>query len=113
MNIVVCVKQVPNTEEETLRLDTGGRVLAREGISTAMNDFDGYALEGAARLKDADGSIKIIALTCGPEQARAVLKNSLSIAADAAYHVCDAAAAGSDVFGTAKALAAAIRRIEE
>ena len=58
MNIVVCVKQVPNTEEETLRLDTGGRVLAREGISTAMNDFDGYALEGAARLKDADGSIK-------------------------------------------------------
>ena len=113
MNIVVCIKQVPDTEEEKLRLDASGERLQREGVASATNDFDGYALEAAARLKDADASVNIIALSAGPEQARAALKNGLSIAADKAYHVCDEAAAGSDVFATARILAAAIRHIAE
>lgn len=113
MNIAVCIKQVPDTEEERLRLNGSGTALERDGVPQAMNDFDGYALEAAARLKDADPSVNIIVVTAGPEQAKAVLKNGLSIAADKAYHVCDGAAAGSDLFATARVIAAALRHIAE
>ena len=50
MNIAVCIKQVPDTEEERLRLNGSGTALERDGVPQAMNDFDGYALEAAARL---------------------------------------------------------------
>lgn len=87
MNMLVCVKQVPDTTE--IKIDPVTNTLIRAGVPSILNPFDGYALEAAARIKDADPSAKIVVLSMGPEQAKAVLKESLAIAADKAYLVSD------------------------
>ena len=75
MNMLVCVKQVPDTTE--IKIDPVTNTLIRAGVPSILNPFDGYALEAAARIKDADPSAKIVVLSMGPEQAKAVLKESL------------------------------------
>jgi electron transfer flavoprotein beta subunit len=111
MNILVCVKQVPDTDE--LKLNTETNVLVRDGVTNVLNPYDSYALEAAARIKDADPDTKIVVLSMGPEQAKAALKECLAIAADKAYQVTDAAFAGSDTLGTGYILAKAIAKVEE
>ena len=98
MNMLVCVKQVPDTTE--IKIDPVTNTLIRAGVPSILNPFDGYALEAAARIKDADPSAKIVVLSMGPEQAKAVLKESLAIAADKAYLVSDRAFGGSDTLAT-------------
>jgi len=109
MNILVCVKQVPDTVD--VKFDPVDGRLIRDGLPCILNPFDSYSLETAVRLKEASGG-KLIAVTMGPEQASAVLKDCLSVGADAAYHIKDDAFAGSDTMTTAKILAAAVRKIE-
>lgn len=87
MNILVCVKQVPDTTE--IRIDPEKNTLIREGVPSILNPFDGYALEAAARIKDKNPDTKIVVVSMGPSQANAVLKEALSIAADKAYLVSD------------------------
>lgn len=113
MNILVCIKQVPDTSEEKLILNTDRNTVVREGLISVMNDFDGYALEAAARIKDKTPNTNIIVLSLGPAQARSVLKEGLSIAADKAYLVTDVAFAGSDAVATSYILSKAIKKIEE
>ena len=72
MNILVCVKQVPDTTE--IKIDPVKNTLIRDGVPSILNPFDGYALEAAARIKDKDPDAKIVAVTMGPPQAVAVLK---------------------------------------
>ena len=98
MNMLVCVKQVPDTTE--IKIDPVKNTLIRDGVPSILNPFDGYALEAAARIKDKDPSAKIVVLSMGPEQAKAVLKESLAIAADKAYLVSDRAFGGSDTLAT-------------
>lgn len=113
MNILICVKQVPDTETVKVRVDTESHTIVRENVDAVMSVFDGYALEAAARLKDSEPDIKLVALTMGAESSKAVLKESLSIAADQAYQICDPVFAGSDAKATAYILAEAIKVIEE
>ena len=76
MNILVCVKQVPDTTQ--IKIDPVKHTLIREGVPAILNPFDGYALEAAARIKDKDPSTKITVVTMGPPQAVAVLKECVA-----------------------------------
>ncbi|MBM6870625.1 electron transfer flavoprotein subunit beta/FixA family protein [Pseudoflavonifractor phocaeensis] len=111
MNILVCVKQVPDTTE--IKIDPVKNTLIREGVPSIVNPFDGYALEAAARIKDKDPSTRIVVLSMGPEQAKAALKECLAIAADSAYLVSDRAFGGSDTLATSYIISQSIRLVEE
>ena len=111
MNVLVCVKQVPDTTE--IRIDPVTNTRIRSGVPSIVYPFDGYALEAAARIKDRDPDAKIVVLSMGPEQAKAALKECLSIAADKAYLVSDRAFGGSDTLATSYILSETIRKVEE
>ena len=111
MNILVCVKQVPDTTE--IKIDPVKNTLIRDGVPSILNPFDGYALEAAARIKDKNPDTKIVVVCMGPPQAVAVLKESLSIAADKAYLVSGRTFGGSDTLATSYIISTAVRKIEE
>ena len=110
MNILVCIKQVPNTN--TISIDPETNTLIREGVESILNPYDGYALEAATRLQDKDKSIKIHTLCMGPPQAKAVLRECLAISADAAYLATDEYFCGSDTLATSYILSESIKKIE-
>lgn len=110
MNILVCVKQVPDTTE--IRIDPVTNTLIRAGVPSIVNPFDADALEAAARIKDKDPTARIVVLSMGPEQAKQALKECLAIAADKAYLVSDRAFGGSDTLATSYILSQAIRKVE-
>ena len=78
MNILVCIKQVPDTT--IIKIDPETNTLMREGVPAIVSPFDAYALEAAARIKDKYKDTKIVVLSMGPEQALAALKECLSVA---------------------------------
>jgi len=110
MNILVCVKQVPNTQE--ISIDPVTNTLIRDGVESIVNPYDGYALEAAARLKDKNADIKIYVLCMGPPQAEAALRECLAVSADVAYLASDRFFAGSDTLATSYILSEAIKCIE-
>ena len=85
MNILVCIKQVPDTTE--IKIDPVTNTLIRAGVPSIVNPFDAYALEIAARIKDVTPGTKIILLSMGPDQAKAALKECLAVGGDKAYLV--------------------------
>ncbi len=111
MNILVCVKQVPDTTE--IKIDPVKNTLIREGVPAIVNPFDGYALEAAARIKDKNPDTRIVVLSMGPEQAKAALKECLAIAADKAYLVSGREFGGSDTLATSYILSETIKKVEE
>ena len=111
MNILVCVKQVPDTTE--IRIDPVNKTLIRNGVPSIVNPYDTYALENAARIKDADPSSKIYVISMGPEQAKAALRECLSIAADKAYLITDRVFGGSDTLATSYIISSAIKYVEQ
>lgn len=111
MNILVCVKQVPDTTQ--IKIDPVKHTLIREGVPSILNPFDGYALEAAARIKDKNPDTKIVVVTMGPPQAKAVLKECIGIAADKGYLVTGRTFGGSDTLATSYIIQAAIKKIEE
>lgn len=110
MNILVCIKQVPDTTE--IKIDPVKKTLIREGVPSIVNPYDTYALENAARLKDKDPSASIYVLSMGPEQAKNALKECLAIAADKAYLVTDRKFGGSDTLATSYIISEAIKYVE-
>lgn len=108
MKIVVCVKQVPEVTNVRVNPETG--TLIREGVASILNPFCEYALDHAARLKSADPSIEITAVTMGPPQAEAALMRCLELGADQGVLVSDRKFAGADTWATALTLAAVIRK---
>lgn len=108
MNILVCMKQVPDTTEIKINPETN--TLIRQGVPSIVNPFDTYALEMAARLKDAAGG-EITVITMGPDQAANALRECLAVGADKAYLVNDAAFAGSDTLATSRILAKVCEKI--
>ena len=86
MNIVVCLKQVPDTSEVKLNPETN--TLIRDGVQNIMNPFDRQALETALILKDANGA-KVTVVSMGPPQAEEILKEAISMGADEAVLVSD------------------------
>jgi electron transfer flavoprotein beta subunit len=109
MNIVVCVKQVPDTYEEK-KLSDADKTLDREGVEGVMNELDEYAVEEALRLKEAHGG-EVTILTVGPEKAVETIRKALSMGADSAVHVVDPALHGSDALATSYALAKALATV--
>lgn len=108
MNIIVCLKQVPDSTK--VRLDPVTHTLIREGVESIINPYDLYALEAALRLKDAHGG-KVTLLSMGPPQAEQALRDALSLGADAAVLLCDRAFAGADTWATSYTLAQAVKKI--
>lgn len=113
MNILVCIKQTPDTERGCPDYLEGAGRIDRSSTERIINVFDSYALEAASRLCDACPGSKLVALSLGPAEAKAVLKEALSISADKAYLVSGDAFAGLDAPASARVLAAAVRRIEQ
>ena len=111
MNILVCVKQVPDTNE--IKIDPVTNTLVRDGVPSIVNPFDGYALEAAARIRDDAPDTRIVVLSMGPQQAENALRECLAIAADKAYLVTDRTFGGSDTLATSYILSRAIAKVEE
>ena len=108
MNIVVCIKQVPETTE--VRINPETNTLMREGVKSIINPFDMYAIEEGVRLKERFGG-KVSVITMGPPQADAALREAISMGADEGFLVCDRAFAGSDTWATSYTLAGAIKKV--
>ncbi len=108
MNIIVCIKQVPETTEVKINPETN--TLIREGVKSIVNPFDAYAIEEGVRLKEKLGG-KATVITMGPPQAEAVLREAISVGIDEGILLSDRAFAGSDTWATSYALSAAIKKI--
>lgn len=109
VRIVVCVKHVPDIQSERA-LGPDGRVV-RDGGDGTLNELDENALEAALALVESAGGT-VTALTVGPDDAADAVRRGLQMGAEDAVHVLDDAVAGSDVIGTARVLAAAIRHLD-
>jgi electron transfer flavoprotein alpha/beta subunit len=109
MKIVVCIKQVPDTNEVKLDPKTGR--LIREGVPSIINHDDKNALEEALELKDKLGDVTVTVLTMGPPQADVALREALAMGADEAILLTDRAFGGSDTWATSYIIAEAIRKI--
>lgn len=108
MNIIVCIKQVPETTE--VRINPETNTLIRDGVKSIINPFDMYAIEEGVRLKERFGG-KVVIVTMGPPQADSALREAISMGADEGILVCDRAFAGSDTWATSYTLAGAIKKI--
>ncbi|TAK35689.1 MAG: electron transfer flavoprotein beta subunit/FixA family protein [Chloroflexota bacterium] len=110
MNIVVCVKRVPDTAEAEVAIDRSGQGIDTEDLVYDINEWDAYAMEEAVLLKEQIGGT-VTAVTMGSEDDEEVLRRCLALGADNAIRLTDPAFDGADGHATAVALAAAIERI--
>lgn len=108
MHFAVLIKQVPNTADVKINPETN--TLIREGVESVVNPFDMYAIEESLRLKDKLGG-KVTAITMGPPQAEAILREAISLGVDAGILLSDRAFAGSDTWATSYTLASAIKKL--
>ena len=108
MNIIVCIKQVPDTTEVRINPETG--TLIREGVPTIINPDDKSGLEVALTIKDEIGA-NITVLTMGPPQAELALREALAMGADKAILLTDRAFGGADTWATSSTIAAAIKKL--
>lgn len=109
MNIVVCIKQVPDTTEVKLDPKTG--TLIREGVPSIINPDDKAGLEEALKIKDKIGA-KVTVITMGPPQADVALREAYAMGADEVILLTDRAFAGSDTWATSSAVAGALKKID-
>ncbi|MGV3024953.1 electron transfer flavoprotein subunit beta/FixA family protein [Clostridium thermobutyricum] len=109
MNIVVCLKQVPDTT--AVKIDPKTGTLIRDGVPSIINPEDKHALEAALQIKENSGA-KVTVISMGPPQAKEALREALCMGADEAILITDRAFAGADTLATSNALAGAIRKLE-
>lgn len=109
MKILVCVKQVPDTNEVRINKETG--TLIRDGVPSILNPDDANALEQALRLKDEHEGSKVTVITMGPPQADFMLRECLAMGADEAILLSDRAFGGADTWATSNTIAAGIKKI--
>jgi electron transfer flavoprotein beta subunit len=110
MNIVVLVKQVPDSGSQR-SLDPSDNTVARATADNVINEIDEYAIEEALTVKEAHGG-EVTVLTVGPDSATDAIRKALSMGADKAVHVSDEALHGSDAVATSAVLAAALGQLE-
>jgi len=108
VNIIVSIKQVPDTTE--VRIDPQTNTLVREGVGTMINPFDENAIEEGLRLREKHGG-QVTVITMGPPQAQKALRDALAMGADEAVLISDRAFAGSDTLATSYTLSRAIRKL--
>jgi len=107
MEIIVCLKQVPDTEAE-IRPTSDFTAINYEGVKFVINVYDEYAVEEALRVKEHLGEATVTIVTLGPDRAVESIRTALAMGADKAVHLDDPAFFGGDPYGIAKALAKAI-----
>lgn len=108
MKIIVCVKQVPDTDE--VGLDPVNNTLLREGVPSIINPDDKAGIEAALTLKDRFGAT-VCALCMGPPQAEDAMREALAMGVDEAYLISDRALGGADTLATSSTLAAVIEKL--
>jgi electron transfer flavoprotein beta subunit len=108
MNIIVLVKQVPDTSEVKISRDTN--TLIRDGVPSIINPYDMYAIEEALRLREQHGG-KVTAVTMGPPQAADALKEAVALGVDDVVLLSDRAFAGADTWATSYVLSQGIKKI--
>lgn len=109
MNIVVCIKQVPDTT--VVKIDPKTGTLIRDGVPSIINPEDKHALEGALQLKETMGA-KVTVLSMGLPMAKAALREALCMGADEAILLTDRCLGGADTLATSKALAGVIAKLD-
>ena len=109
MNIVVCVKQVPDTT--VVKIDPKTGTLIRDGVPSIINPEDKHALETALQLKEAHGG-KVTVVSMGLPMAKAALREALCMGADEAILLTDRALGGADTLATSKSLAGVIKKLD-
>ena len=110
MNIVVCVKYVPDAQADPRF--AGDNTTDRAGVDGLLSELDEYAVEEALKIVEAAGDGTVSVLTVGPDDAVTAARKALQMGADEAYHVVDDAIHGTDSLGTSTILAAAIGKLE-
>jgi electron transfer flavoprotein beta subunit len=110
MNIVVLVKQVPDTYSER-KLSDGDHTLDRDSADAVLDEINERAVEEALQIKEREGGT-VTVVSVGPDRATDAIRKALSMGADAAVHVVDDALHGSDIVQTAKVLAKAIGTVD-
>ncbi|MFC1889280.1 electron transfer flavoprotein subunit beta/FixA family protein [Thermodesulfobacteriota bacterium] len=110
MNIIVCMKQVPDTEAKIKILPDGAGIDA-EGVKFVMNPYDEFAVEEALLIKEKFGG-EVVIVCLGPDRSTEAIRTALAMGADRGVHLNDAAFEGSDSYVTAKLLAKAIGEME-
>ena len=106
MNILVFLKQVPDTETK-IQIAGDGKNIVEDGVTFIVSPYDEFAIEEAVSLKEADGG-EVTAVTLGPNRAEQALRTALAMGCDKAIHLEDDAFQGGDAYATARALAAVI-----
>lgn len=109
MKIVVCIKQVPDSDKVTIDRETNR--LNRAGVPAIINPFDENALELALRLKDANPGTTVTAVTMGPPQAEAVLRDAMAVGADEGILLTGREFGGADTWATGYTISLAIRKL--
>ena len=110
MNIIVCVKRVPETAEADLIIDKTGKNVITSGLVFDLNEWDSYAIEEAIQLKEKHGG-NVTVISMGGEEANESLRKCLAMGADDAVRLTDPAFEGADGHATARVLAESIRKL--
>lgn len=109
MNILVLVKQVPDTATQ-VKIGADPTAIDGSGVTWIVSPYDEYAVEEALRIKEKRGQGEVVAVSLGPERVKEALRSCLAMGADRAIHLNDPAWERTDTLTTARALAAAIAR---
>lgn len=108
MDIVVCIKQVPDTAE--VRINPATNTLIRDGVPSIINPYDMHAIEAGLEIREKAGG-RVTVITMGPPQAEAALRDAIAMGVDDAVLLTDRAFAGADTWATSYALSKAIEKI--
>src|SRR5215510_11759107 len=109
MKIVVCVKQVPDTETR-IRVAPEGSAISESDVNWILSPYDEFAIEEALKLKEAKGG-EVVLVSLGPERAQSALRTGLAMGADSALLLKDPLFERADPLATARALAAAVQKL--